>query len=370
MQDYISVHQLSAYTLRDVGWITALLVFLTLFLGVQIGPLFDRYGERHLLLFGTILSFVSFMTLAECTKYWHFIFSLSLCGGFATAAVGTVSLALISHWFDRRRALASGFIMGGSSLGGTIIPLILRTIFPKYGWKWSIRILGFMAIAFYVLGIVLVKARLPRDKNPKAVVDLKVFLSPQLTFLTLAVFSFEFTLFGCVALLPTYVRYAGFSSDTQFYSLTVLNGFGFFGRTLPGFLADIVGRFNILSILIVLTLMVMAGVWLPVGSDTEGSLYTVIALYGFGSGGFLSLAPVCAGQLCRTEEYGRFYGTVYLIAAFAVLLTVPIGGELLQIATPQVLVGFYSAILFVGLASIIASRWALLGWKWKWKVKV
>ncbi|PYH38665.1 uncharacterized protein BO87DRAFT_421777 [Aspergillus neoniger CBS 115656] len=49
VQDYISEHQLAEYSIRDVGWITAIFVFLTLFLGVQVGPLFDRYGPRALL---------------------------------------------------------------------------------------------------------------------------------------------------------------------------------------------------------------------------------------------------------------------------------------------------------------------------------
>jgi len=61
---------------------------------------------------------------------------------------------------------------------------------------------------------------------------------------------------------------------------------------------------------------------------------------------------------------------MYCVAAFGVLMTVPVGGELLQSTTPQVLVGFYSTILLIGLASIVASRWAILDWKWKWKVKI
>ncbi|BDD62179.1 hypothetical protein MAP00_007161 [Monascus purpureus] len=85
---------------------------------------------------------------------------------------------------------------------------------------------------------------------------------------------------------------------------------------------------------------------------------------------WLSLAPVCAGQLCRTEEYGRFYGTVYIFAAFGVLLTVPIGGELIQSTRPQALIGFYAAVLLTGLASVVLSRWALLDWNWRWKVKI
>ncbi|KAF9887524.1 hypothetical protein FE257_010102 [Aspergillus nanangensis] len=370
VQDYISTHQLAAYSVRDVGWITALLVFLTLFLGVQVGPLFDRYGPRALLIGGSLASVASYFLLAECTQYWHFIFCLSILGGVSAAVITTVSISVLSHWFFRRRALASGISMAGSSAGGAIIPLVLRMTFDRYGWAWSMRIVAFMAVGCYAVGILLVKGRLPRSAQSRATVDVRAFKSPRLCFLAGAVFSFEFIIFGCAALLPTYVRYAGLAVDTQFYSLTVLNGMSLLGRVVPGFAADQVGRFNILLALVVMTLVVMAAVWLPFGSRDDATLYAVVAIFGFGSGGWLSLAPVCAGQLCRTEEYGRFYGTIYSVAAFGVLLTVPVGGELLQTTSPQTLVGFYSAVLLVGLVSVGLARWALLDWKWKWKVKV
>lgn len=370
VQDYISTHQLAAYGDRDVGWITAVLVFLTLFLGVQFGPLFDRYGPRGLLICGSLGNFLCYILLAECSKYWHFMLCLGVLGGISSAVITTVSIAVLSHWFNRRRALASGVCMGGSSAGGAIIPLMLRTLFEKYGWTWSIRIVAFMALGCYAIGIVLVRGRLPAANNSKATIDLRAFKSPRLCFLAVAVFSFEFIIFGCAALLPSYVRYSGFSLNAQFYSLTVLNSMSLLGRVLPGVAADLVGRFNILLILVVITLIILAGVWLPYGSHDETTLYAVVAIFGFGSGGWLSLAPVCAGQLCDTRDYGRFYGTIYSVASFGVLLTVPVGGQLLQSTTPQILIGFYSAVLLLGLVSLALSRWALLDWKWKWKVKV
>ena len=370
VQDYISTHQLSNYSVGDVGWITAVLCFLTLFLGVQVGPLFDRYGPRMLLICGSLASVVSYLLLAECTQYWHFMLCLGVLSGVSSAVVTTVAISALSHWFYRRRALASGICMAGSSAGGAIIPLALRTLLTKYGWTWSIRIIAFMALGCYALGITLVRGRLPTGGSGRATIDFRAFKAPRLFFLAVAVFAFEFIIFGCAALLPTYVRYSGLDLDVQFYSLTVLNSMSLLGRILPGFAADRMGRFNILLSLAVITLLIMASVWIPFGSYNEATLYTVVAIFGFGSGGWISLAPVCAGQLCRTEEYGRFYGTIYCIAAFGVLLTVPVGGELLQSTTPQTLVGFYSAILLVGLASVAMSRWALLDWNWKWKVKV
>lgn len=370
VQDYLSTHQLADYTVRDVGWITAVLVFLTLFLGIQVGPLFDRYGPRMLLIIGSLGSTASYFLLAECTKYWHFMLCLSVLGGISSAVVTTVSISVLSHWFYRRRALASGLCMSGSSAGGAIIPLLLRTLFKEYGWTWSIRIIGFMALGCYAAGIMLVKGRLPMVGETKAIVDLRAFKAPRLCFLAVAVFAFEFIIFGCAALLPTYVRYSGLDLDVQFYSLTVLNSMSLVGRVLPGVAADLFGRFNILLTLACITLVIMGSVWIPFGSQNEATLYAVVAIFGFGSGGWVSLAPVCAGQLCRTEEYGRFYGTIYSVAAFGVLLTVPVGGELLQSTTPQALVGFYAAVLLIGLISVGMSRWALLDWKWKWKVKV
>ncbi|GAD99495.1 MFS monocarboxylate transporter, putative [Paecilomyces variotii No. 5] len=370
VQDYISTHQLADYSVRDVGWISAVLVFLTLFLGVQVGPLFDRYGPRLLLICGTTASFISYLLLAQCSKYWHFMLCLSILGGISSAVITTVSIAVLSHWFYRRRAFTSGICMGGSSAGGAIIPLLLRTLFQKYGWTWSIRVIAFIALGCYISGIALVKGRLPAGNSGRSIVDFRAFKSPRLCFLSVAVFSFEFIIFGCAALLPTYVRYAGLPLDVQFYSLTVLNSMSLLGRVAPGFAADLVGRFNMLLSLVAITLVVMAAIWLPFGARDQVTLYAVVGIFGFGSGGWLSLAPVCAGQLCRTEEYGRFYGTIYCVAAFGVLLTVPVGGELLQATTPQVLVGFYSAVLLTGLVFLTMSRWALLNWDWRWKVKV
>jgi MFS family permease len=369
VQDYISIHQLAEYSIRDVGWISAILVFLTLFLGVQVGPLFDRYGPRVLLICGSAASFTSYILLAECTKYWHFILCLSILGGVSSAVITTVSIAVLSHWFQRWRALASGLCMAGSSLGGAVIPLILQALFARKGWRFAIRTVAFVALGCYALGVIMVRGRLP-GRASKAMIDFRAFRSLRLCFLTVAVFSFEFIIFGCAALLPTYVRFAGMSTTVQFYSLTVLNSMSFMGRVLPGFAADQFGRFNVLLCLVVVTMVVMAAVWLPWGSRNDATFYAVVAIFGFSSGGWLSLAPVCAGQLCRTEDYGRYYGTIYFVAAFGVLLTVPVGGDLLQSTSPQVLIGFYSAVLLVGFIALALSRWALLDWHWKWKAKL
>ena len=144
--------------------------------------------------------------------------------------------------------------------------LLLRTLFQKYDWLWAMRIIAFMALGCYMLGVFLVRGRLPTGSKSRVTIDIRALASPRLCFLAAAVFSFEFIIFGCAALLPTYVRFAGFSEDLQFYSLTLLNGMSLFGRVLPGFAADQVGRFNTLLCMVCLTLIIMACLWLPYGA--------------------------------------------------------------------------------------------------------
>ena len=373
VQEYLQTHQLANYTSRDVGWIPSVFVYLAMGLGIWVGPLFDRYGPRWIALFGSTTYIIMIFLLAECEKYWHFLLCLSILGGVAGAPLITTSLAVVSHWFKRRRGLAHGIAMGGSSFGGATIPLILRATLPKYGYAWSVRILGFLFLSCLIIANLLMKPRLP--PSPKArkqsIISLSLFGDLKFTFLTISVFAFEIVLFGALGILPTYANFrTGFPPDTGFYIISVLNASSCFGRIIPGFISDSVGRFNTLFVMIFLTLLVMLILWLPFGHTSLVALYVFSALFGFGTGSWMALTPACIGQLCEADQFGRFYGTSYFIGSLAALVCIPISGELVESAGPRVMVGFMCAVTAAGMGTFALSRWACLGWRWSWRVKV
>lgn len=43
------------------------------------------------------------------------------------------SVAVISHWFKRRRGLALGVLATGSSVGGTVLPIVVNQLIPRIG---------------------------------------------------------------------------------------------------------------------------------------------------------------------------------------------------------------------------------------------
>jgi MFS family permease len=373
LQDYWSQHQLSHMTARDVGWIPSVFVYLSLALGIWVGPLFDRYGPRWIALTGSIGFSVMVFLLAECNTFWQLLLCCGVLGGVLGAMLTTTSLAVVAHWFKKRRGLAHGIAMMGSSCGGLAIPLILRTALPKYGYLWSLRIVGFMFLFCLVIGNIFMRSRiLPTDaaKN-RAVISFSIYADLRLSMFTVCVFGFEIVLFGSLGILPTYATLStNFSADTGFYLIAILNGASCFGRILPGYAADKIGRFNTLAIMIVFTLVFMLALWLPLGSASLIALYLFTALFGFGTGSWMALTPACLGQLCRAEDFGRYYGSMYFVASLAALVCIPISGELIETVGAQPMVAFFCAILGLSLISFLFSRWACLERRWVVKVKV
>lgn len=185
-QAYWQEHQLSSYTSRDIGWIAAVNVFLNLFLGVQIGPLFDRYGPRWLILSGSIIYVVSLVLLAECKKYWQFMIVYGILGGTSSAFLTTTALAVVAHWFEVKRGMASGIAFVGSSVGGIAFPLVLRSVFAHLSWAWSLRTIALIALVLMTLGNLCIRGRLPPRKNGGAV-DLKCFFDARFSWATVGV---------------------------------------------------------------------------------------------------------------------------------------------------------------------------------------
>lgn len=66
-QSYLMTHQLAGYDEGTVGWIFSIYTFMVFFLGLYIGPLFDKYGPRWLILTGTLFVSASLMLFSIST---------------------------------------------------------------------------------------------------------------------------------------------------------------------------------------------------------------------------------------------------------------------------------------------------------------
>lgn len=191
-----------------------------------------------------------------------------------------------------------------------------------------------------------------------------VFKDLPFTFVTLGIFLMEWGIFVPLTYLTVYARSHGHSTEFGYQIIAILNAGSFFGRFFAGWAADLIGRVNTLILSIFCCVISCFALWLPAGDSTP-IIIVFAVIFGFVSGSNLSLSPVCVGQMCKTENYGRYFSTCWMVVAFATLSALPIAGQILDSNGGQ----YWGVITFAGLsyaaamAFLIAARVLKVGWK-------
>ena len=72
------------------------------------------------------------------------------------------SVAVISHWFHKRRVLAMAIVASGSSVGAVVHPIMLNnTLNSSLGFGNSVRASAGLIAGMLLLAAMLMKTRLP-----------------------------------------------------------------------------------------------------------------------------------------------------------------------------------------------------------------
>ncbi|WDK17652.1 major facilitator superfamily transporter [Colletotrichum graminicola] len=167
----------------DISWIGSFQVFLLFFVGAFSGRFTDAGYFRHLFLCGSFLVLLGIFATSWCTQYWQIFLAHGVCVGLGFGLVFCPSLATLSTYFDRRRALAIGIAAVGSASGGLVFPSTVRQLLPRVGFPWAMRTLGFIQLATLSVGLVFLKPRIPPRRASK-LVDLSAFKELEYTFYT------------------------------------------------------------------------------------------------------------------------------------------------------------------------------------------
>ncbi len=236
-------------------------------------------------------------------------------GGVGTSLIFTPAISAIGHFFLVGRGTATGLAATGGSIGGVVFPLMLQALFPRVGFAWATRVMALIFLVLLLVANLLIRSRLAPTKGSSVLPDFTIFRDPTFALTTAGVFFIEWGLFVPLSYIPSYALANGVNDSFAYQLLAVVNAGSFFGRWIPGYIADVLGRFNTMILAVALCLITTFALWLPAGENV-GMMCAYAVIFGFASGSNISLTPVCVGQLCRTENYGRYYATCYTIVSF------------------------------------------------------
>ncbi|KAF2753139.1 MFS general substrate transporter [Pseudovirgaria hyperparasitica] len=370
-QAYLFEHQLSEYSESAIGWIFSVYTFLSFFCGIQIGPIFDAKGPRLLIFSGSVLIVLSMLLFSFSTQYWHFMLTFGLLGGAGSSLIFTPSISAIGHYFNKKRGNATGLAATGGACGGVVYPLMLQRLFTEIGFAWATRVLALIFLVSCIMANLLIRSRLPPKPGSSVMPDVRIFRDLSFALTTTGVYFMEWGLFVPIAYITTFALSTGtMTRDFSYQLIAILNAASSIGRWAPGLLSDKVGRFNCMLVALSLCVVSSFALWMPAAvlhdkpAAVKGLTIAFAAMFGLFSGSNISLTPVCVGQLCETQNYGRYYATCYSVVSLGTLTGVPIAGALVTAAGGH----YWAVVLFTGACYVLSSMcflWAKVlrvGW--------
>ncbi|KXG50743.1 Major facilitator superfamily domain, general substrate transporter [Penicillium griseofulvum] len=378
-QEYYTKNQLSSSSTSTIAWLGAISIFFLFAISVGAGAMLDTFGPTFMVYVGSFGCVFALMMTSLCKEFYQFLLAQGVVLGISMGLVTWPMLALVGQYIKVKRAAAMGIVLAGSSLGGVIWPIAIDRMInnPNIGFSWSMRIVGFVMIPCFIFSCAVARSPdLPttnvESRNSNQVGDeniteekderrnhkgeaLALLRKPSLQLLCLAMFITYFGMFSPFFYTTSYAVEKGFSTSLAFYTVSIVNGASFFGRVLPGVIADKYGKFNC-CIIATISAGIIALCWTKVTSVAGLIIWS--AAYGFASGGILSLQQACAAQVATSTTLGLAIGTVTGSTALSAMANVPISGALVEKYGYLALSMFSGASLLLGGFLLTAARLA------------
>lgn len=313
---------------------------------------------------GTILQLLGVFMTSLCTKYWQLFLAQGICTGIGSGLLFCPTLALIPTYFTKNRAIAIGIAASGTTTGGMMLPGIVEAALPRIGFGWTVRVLGFVMLAFQLIALALARTRIPPRKTGP-LVELSAFKEPQYLLFAIGIF---FCFWGTYPAYYYVGEYAttvvGLTYANSVNLLIVMNGIGVVGRLVPPFLADrYTGPANMMIPFVVLSSVALY-CWPAIHST--GGLFAFATVYGLFSSAVNALFPTALSSLTTDmSKMGTRMGMIFTTIAFATLTGTPIAGALITAYGGDYLnmEMFAASLLIVGALFLVAARLSKSGMK-------
>ncbi|KAF2499499.1 MFS general substrate transporter [Lophium mytilinum] len=366
-QTYYQHDLLSDSTASAISWIGTVQAWLLIMVGVLSGPLFDLGYFRSMLYVGNFLIVIGIMMLSLATKYWQVFLAQGICMGLGAGLLYIPSLALVGIWFEKRRALALGVVMSGTAVGGVCYIIAFNKLVPNIGFPWTMRVLGFIALALAIMAIPCLlsgSAMLARPRKARSLFDKSAFSDPLFILFTCSTFT---TFLGYIV---PYFYIAAYAQDklqtsesTALYILVVCLAGSFFGRLLWGYVAQKSG-----NMVAWLGCAVVSGVvgfsW--IGIDHESNFIAFSVMWGFFSASLVTLPGSAFPNICPDlSRLGTRLGMSWGISSIASLIGAPIAGALLKthtVADGTKKMNFLGVQVWSGACLLAGSVWLAVLW--------
>lgn len=361
------IQQEFGWSLKELSFGVTIYGVLGALLAPAFGAMADRFGVRKVALgsltaFG--IAFGAFGLMPPSLLGFYFMWFLIGLVGIGSTPI-TWSRA-VNLWFFRNRGLALGLTLVGTSIAAIVLPPLTVGLIAQFGWRGAYAALALLPLGIALpVGLAFFREPRPDERPPELNAvgsDGKVALGGlslrecmagrRFWILGASIFLVAFAYGGALVHMPTMLKAKGFE-PVQAAGVMSLFGVSIFaGRIITGLLLD-----RLWAPLVTLPILSLPAVacFLLAGDQISFGLAVACAfMLGFSSGAETDLIAFLAGRYFGMANYGRIYGSLYMVFGIASALS-PLAYGWVRDST-----GSYDGILFVAAACFVAGALLLL----------
>ena len=300
------------------------------------GFLFDKLGPRRLFTIAAIVIAIGAAGCYQATEIWHFFISFGFFIAFGAISAGYIpNLALVSNWFEKKRATALGISQIGLRDSFILVPLI-QLLILAVGWRYSFLVLAAATAVIMIPLSLFLRARpqdmgllpdgepVPAKKSEKEpseeddrIVD-KKWVTTDWT-LPMALKRYQFWALFAILLAFGFTftslinHFVVFMTDIGFTALFAANLLLIYAITtmigrLLGFISDRAGREKACTLGAALMLLPLPILLITKDTSAPWMLYLFVVCFGVGNGVYGVSLAAGAADLFQGKRFGTIYG--------------------------------------------------------------
>ena len=316
--------------------------------GILMGWWSDRVGIMWPTLVGSVAIASGLFLAGHATALWHIVLAFGLLVGFlGMSSIMVPLVANITHWFDRRRGIATSVVISGSYLAGTMWPPLLQIGIDEVGWRETWTRVGILCLLVMApLSLLLrPRIRLPHDSAREG---RRRGRALGFTPTTMQGLLCTAGLGCCIAMATPQAHIVAHATDlghpaargAEMLSLVFFGGF--VSRIVYGWISDRIGGLRTLVFGSIGQAVTIA-CFLPVEGLIE--LYVVCALFGLSQGGIVPSYALIIRRYFLAGEAGWRLGWIMLFTMLGMAFGGWLAGVLFDL-TGSYSTAFAAAIMF------------------------
>jgi MFS family permease len=240
-----------------------------------------------------------------------------------------INVYLVSSWFTKKRGLAIGLVLAGTSLGNAAFPKLNNWLMSFGTWQEVFNWVAWIPVVALPLLFFFLKDSPSVSAAPEEAEGHSRELPTRNGYtLKEALLSRNFWIVAGIAMCTFYsilamsghtflfFRGEGYADTVAAWAVSIVFLGGLIGKIGSGYLAERLGRKRVL---ISGLLMMLSGILIMLFSMQSGTrilLWVGLTLFGFGWGGIYTLIQVLAADLFGMLALGKILGAINILDTF------------------------------------------------------